>query len=270
MCCMHECFRAIGRTSAVNGVFFVNDPDVVYSKPRERLPLPELRTWLSLVGLLGGSTFTSEPIHKKAYQSEESLRLLEILLPPNRERGRSLWPGTDPEQKRFGFVAERAGGHFGIVLIHNPENRSANISLDSPGLTCLGPLMHAWSFWDETYLGMIRPNHLFKCVPAHHSILLRLTPVSEGPRLVGSSLHITLGAEDVDWVRVTGKNIEIRLTPAGATNGNIYLYSRRKIRLVDWTGCGKVVLSVTSKHIWKIHVTKRIKTELQKITVEYC
>lgn len=269
VCCMHECFRAIGRTSAVNGVFFVNDPDVVYSKPRERLPSPELRTWLSLVGLLGGSTLTSEPLHKKEYQTEESLRLLEILLPPSRAKGRSLWPGADPEQKRFGFIAERAWGYFGVVLVHNPENHEADISLDSPDLRCLGPLVHAWSFWDESYLGVIRTNHVFKHIQAHHSILLRLTPVSDEPLLIGSNLHITLGAEDIASVRTTGKNLEVHLTSAGATNGNIYLFSMRKIRILNWTGCQKVKLSATSKHIWKIHLKNRSKIEHQKITIKH-
>ncbi len=61
-CCIRECIRAMGQNAQANGILFANDPDVSYTRTRETLTEPELKTWHGFVGLLGGLSLISEPL----------------------------------------------------------------------------------------------------------------------------------------------------------------------------------------------------------------
>jgi hypothetical protein len=69
----------------------------------------QLQSWQGFVGLFGGVSMTSEPLHNQEYAP--SLRELETLTQPVPERGRSFLPGMETVPSLFGFLAERPCGH---------------------------------------------------------------------------------------------------------------------------------------------------------------
>ncbi|MDR2618336.1 MAG: hypothetical protein LBC62_05640, partial [Treponema sp.] len=85
--------------------------------------------------------------------------------------------------------------------------------------------------WDAAYQGLCGPDYTTGDLPAHGSRLLRLTPVSEDrPVVVGSTLHISMGAAEIVDV-LTGKDtLTIRLHPAaGAREGTVFVYSPKPL-----------------------------------------
>lgn len=73
----------------------------------------ELRSWHGLAGLPGGMILISEPLGKPEYQTDESLRMLEIITPAALKKGRPFQLGTDRQYKRFGLLQKGHG-----VIVH--------------------------------------------------------------------------------------------------------------------------------------------------------
>jgi hypothetical protein len=200
----------------------------------------ELQTWHSTVGLTGGLTMTSEPWHLPEFQSDEARRMWEIVRPPAAERA-VAWGATptDPQQPRLGFIAERAWGRFACVQLFNHQDCPGDVALRTAELDPLGKKFHAWSFWDRKYLGVISPAFVARKLPAHGSMLLRLTPVeSDGkPTLVGSDLHVAMGSTEVaDWT-FDGERLIVTLTPgAGARQGSLWIHSDKKLSFANDPG----------------------------------
>ena len=82
----------------------------------------------------------------------------------------------------------------------------------------IGKRFHVWSLWDEAYLGIHGNDfHVPQVAPYEHK-LLRLTALSEGPSLIGSNLHISMGATEVLSLERQQDKLQINLDPdAGAT-----------------------------------------------------
>ncbi len=266
-CCILDCIHATGTAAPTNGVLFAADPDVSYSLPRGTLTADELRTWHSFVGLFGGLMLVSEPIQTEKYRSPESLRMLEILNPPAPDKARSFSAAVDPFHKQFGFVAKRPWGNFASVLLWNPGDAPADVSLEGIPLEPLGEKFHIWSFWDRKYLGTGDKDSAAKALPPHAPALLRLTPVSDAPTLVGSDLHISMGSAEIQDVRSGNGTVTVTLTDAGARDGNLVFFSRRPLKLAAATGC-KAELSSAGENLWNVALASRKREEPNVITVE--
>lgn len=203
--------RATGMNTVGNMVAFANDPDFTYLRPRGTNASPtsealspnrvtslteaEWQTGHSFVSLLGGAMFISDPVQEPEYEAH--IRAFELLNPPAPERGRS-WHAA-----------------------WNPHESPAAVALDIHGLEALGEQFHVWSFWDEQYLGVHDQNFTTALLPSHGPALLRLTalPPDDTPVLIGSSMHIGMGAAEVSSVETAGECCTIRLHDAGAREG---------------------------------------------------
>lgn len=152
-----------------------------------------------------------------------SERHYQILVPPAPERGLPLAPG-DPEHSRFGFIARRPWGDFGVVQIYNPAGQVANMVLD---VACLmGYPCHVWSFWDGRYHG-VHERFVARGLESHASMILRLTPVDNSrPVVIGSDLHISCGAAEIESL----SDDRINLNGAGAPAGSLWLAWRGDLR----------------------------------------
>jgi alpha-galactosidase len=265
---------------------FANDPDVSYALPAENtkasgrsMNLQELRTWHSTVGLTGGVTMMSEPWHQPDFQGDEPRRMWEILRPVAPEHAVS-WGATPAniEHPRLGFIAERAWGRFACVQLFNHQDSPSDVALRSPELAPLGKKFHAWSFWDRKSLGVITPAFVARKLPAHGSMLLRLTPVeSDGrPTLVGSDLHVAMGsAEIADWA-FDGQRLLVTLVPAaGARKGSLWIHSEKKLSLATDSVADRNTSACDVKlhpparglpGVWRLDVV-RTYSELQRIAI---
>ncbi|MDR3147341.1 MAG: alpha-galactosidase [Treponema sp.] len=235
-CSIRNALRGVGMNAVANGIFYVNDPDVTYlcaENPRweRKLTEDERRTWHGIVGLLGGLQLTSDPVEEEPYAS--AIEQLEILSPPAREKGHPLCPAAERDHTSFGFAAKQAWGDFASVILWNNQ--------DGPGakgfphkefgpagiLGFLGDRFHVWSFWDAAYQGIHGPDYNTGTLGAHASRLLRLSPLRDDrPVIVGSTLHISMGAAEIADVLTAPGRFTIRLHPAaGARHGTLFVYS---------------------------------------------
>lgn len=283
-CTILESIRATGLNALANNLFFSNDPDVSYLKTRgtfnpisgdiledigsDNLTIEELQTWHSFVGLLGGLALISDPIHKPEFS--KNIRMLEILSPPAPEKANSFNPGSDREHTQFGFTYNRAWGQSASVLIWNPSEKVNKAVINEQAIESLGNNFHVWSFWDEKYLGTgILAIQKMEIIP-HGNLTLKLTPPTvHGNKilLIGSSLHISMGAAEIKDFAATESTVDIILSSAGARNGSIYLYSLKPLSLVHANGCLVDAIEKVDDHVWKVVIVDRIRGKDQKISL---
>lgn len=267
-CCIRDCLREVGDHAVANGLFFAADPDVTYLKPRGTLTEAEWRTWHSFVGLLGGLAMVSEPLHETAYQTEATLRAFETLHPPAPDCGRSFLAGVDREHRRFGFVAERPWGNFASVLLYNPDETPADLSLDASLLGGLGDVFHVWSFWDGAYRGRSNGDIIARNVPAHGCVLLRLSTQPADtrlPLLIGSDLHVAMGSAEIANVTATPTGITIELTDAGARAGTLHIVSAGPLSPEVVDGLDVADVTQLEDKVWAVRIANRRRGKPQRI-----
>lgn len=263
-----ENIRDLCKNSCTNGILFANDPDATYTLPRlPEMSLDELRSWHGFVGLLGGMMFISEPLYKPEYQIDESLRMLEIITPAAPEKGRPFHPGVGRQYKRFGFIANRAWGSFASVIVYNETDEKEDIQLDITQSGELGQRFHGWSFWNRKYLGIIDNSYVFQGIPPHASKIVKLTELSDLPVLVGSDLHISMGAAEILNYNVLENFIQIELTDAGARSGSIFLFSSKPVKLEKVDGIKNVEIWNAEENVWELRIDGRQRGSRQKIAL---
>jgi hypothetical protein len=132
--------------------------------------------------------------------------------------------------------------------------------------TCPIGKVHAWSFWDRRYLGLVDPASLRFTLAAHAPVLLRLTsPDPDRPVLVGSTLHYAQGAAEVaDW-RATADHLEIQLHGAGSQNGELWIAGPGRLAVTAAEGLDARLERDGS--LWKVIVENRKRTKDQRIRI---
>jgi|GEM_PF-279190 len=260
-----KAIRGTAETCPANGILMAADPDVFFTRPRPEASNPvtksQLESWQGFVGLLGGLAMTSEPLHKSEYSG--SFRELEILTPPGPERGRSFLPGMEVYPSLFGFIAERPWGDFAVVQMFNASGEAADVRLAAPDLDRLGNC-HLWSFRDGEYLGVGSSAHIERSMPPWGSRLIRMSPVSERPVLVGSDLHIGMGSAEVAAFSAGQDTLSIELHDAGARSGTLWVHSQQSLEVESAQGCDAVV-ERGDNNLWKIQLSNRQRASRQKV-----
>lgn len=251
--CLADCINAVGSTGWSNGVLFANDPDVTY------LHLPNndrLRTWYSYSGLLGGLMLTSEPL---ASLDPAAIQNFERLIPPAPDKGRAFDGQTDSWHRQFGFIAQRPWGNFASILLWNPADKPADVALAGVPLGPLGGKFHAWSFWDEKYLGIVDESFVAKALPGYGSAQLRLTQVSDDrPVVIGSTLHVAMGSAEIKNVESSPDGMTVTLTDAGARQGKLYMVSSKPLLLQSAEGC-KASITLAGDNLWCVAINERLR-----------
>jgi len=243
--------------------------DVAYLKTRDTLTAEELKTWHGFVGLLGGATLISEPINQADYQAEA--RRLEILTPPVPERGRSFRGDVDRHHQQFGFVARRLWGDFAVVQLFNVTEQPQALALTRSGLEALGERFHVWSFWDERYLGVAGPGFRTPELAPHACLVLRLTPVGDDPArplLIGSNLHLGMGAAEIAGWRASPMAITIRLNDGGARSGRLIIHSQKALSAASSDACEVRAVRESPSGIWSVDLVGRQRGKPQTIRLK--
>lgn len=160
-----------------------NDPDCLLVRDRDTaLGRDEIQLLATVLGMSGGALFLGDDIPNL---NLERLDLAAALLPPTPLRGRplALMERDFPET----FVLE--AGERRLLALINPTStpRRRLLDVDLSGHVC-------FDFWAEQVL--TEPGHT---VPAHGVRALLLTPRSEQPSLVGTSLHLTALVDGRLW-----------------------------------------------------------------------
>lgn len=175
---------------------WINDPDCVLVRPtgdEGMLKLSEVRTLVTVIGMLGGAVIDSDHL---PLLPPRRIDLLRMLLPPLSEQARpvDLMERTSPS--RLVVEVERPWGRWWIVALINWEDSTAAMRVDLRDLGLPDGEYHVVRFWHQRYRGRVR-GHIDLRLGPHEVALLGLRPVRGEPDLLLSTFHIGQGAVEV-------------------------------------------------------------------------
>ena len=262
-----HCLESVLRFQIYNRVWWNNDADVSYldvKLPSRRVGhTPEgidmWRSWHNTVALTGGTAMISEPVNKPDAQAV--WRNYEIMRPASRENSRLITLGRSDKNSIFGFSADRTWGDFAVYNLYNSDkNKSVNITLDFPdaglpaGIRCA-----VYNFWENKVVGYATDSFIGKNIPKNGSLLLRFTPLTgDSPQLVGSNLHLSIGATEIEEVYTTSTSIKIMLSSAGAQTGDLIFYSTKPLEAGSTENCLISSVQELGDNLWQVSVKERI------------
>lgn len=253
-----------------NGVLCHGDPDVTYTGMTGKTSPKQLQTFHSFVGIYAGAVFTSDLMYDIRDNKNDHIRMMEILYPITKEKGISFTGGCDFYGKEFGYVVKRTWGNALNVITWNPNHtEKQSLGIKHIPINDIGKRFHIWSFWDEEYKGICSTNYKSSLVDPYEHELLRITPISEYPTVIGSNLHISMGAVEIKNVINQKNSMLISLDPnAGARNGRIYIYSKKKLSMATSTN-SRVQLLKKGENLYVIVLTDRKRNVDENITITF-
>lgn len=292
-----KCLKSVLRFQIFDNVWWQNDPDVAYVSPTGTVVDGEKRSlggtpqgegmwrsWHNTVGLVGGTSMISDPIDAPGV--EETWRNYEILRPPHHETTQLLTLGQSPYDEVFGFAAERTYGDFAVYNLYNPRHaeddhrnqkagdpeykKAVSIDLVEAGLPA-GVNCAVFDFWENKVVAYAKDHYTTEELPGLSSRLLRFTPMNAAqadlPVLVGSNLHIAMGATEIANIRVTPTKLLVDLTDAGAREGSLTFYSKKALEAVDAEGCEIVSVEDLGNHLWRVNLSERQWGQAQSVAL---
>jgi hypothetical protein len=272
-----KCLKSVLRFQIYDNVWWQNDADVSYLAPklesRTLGPTPQgegmWRTWHSSVALVGGTAMISEPINKD--DCKEVWRNYEIMRPGSREPARLLTLGNTADNSIFGFSAKRTFGDFAVYNLYNSTEGTRPLTLDfrAAGLP-QGVKCAVYDFWLGRVVDYATDSYTTDPIEYHASALLRFTPlVGDRPVLVGSDLHLSIGATEIDNLRISPAGIAIDLSDAGAQEGALTFYSKKPLKVAESESCQVVSVQNLGDNLWRVNVAKRQWGAEQSIALVY-
>jgi len=271
----NKCLDSVLRFQIYDNVWWQNDADVAYIA--EKLPSRNLgpvrqgdgmwKTWLASVALTSGTAMISEPINKP--DAKEVWRNYEIMRPGSREPAKLLTLGQSPDNTLFGFAAQRPYGDFAVYNLYNSTEGAKSLTLDfkKAGLP-QGVKCAVYDFWRGQVVGYATDSYTTESLEYLSSALLRFTPItSDRPTLVGSDLHLSIGATEINNVRVSPSNIEIDLSDAGAQEGSLVFYSVNPLAVDGSENCEATSVDNVGENLWKVNITGRQWGKTQSVSL---
>jgi len=273
---LNHCLDSVLRFQIYDKVWWHNDADVSYlakkleSRKVGYTPQGEgmWRSWHNIVALTGGTAMISEPIQMP--DVKEVWRNYEIMRPASREPARLLGLGNSTDNEIFGFSAKRAYGDFAVYNLYNPGKEAKTITLDfkAAGLPA-GVNCAVFDFWTNKLLGYAKDTYTTPTLEPLSSNLLRFTPLDESradsPALIGSNLHLSMGATEIEAIRTGASSVTLQLSDAGAQDGTITFFSRRRLTVKSAENCSVSSVKDLGENLWQVNVTGRKWNTAQSI-----
>jgi hypothetical protein len=259
------CLESVLRFQIYDNVWWQNDPDVSYlatGLPSRVLgPTPEgegmWRTWHGITALVGGTAMVSEPL--QAEDCKAMWRNFEIMRPASAEPARLLTLGRSAKNTTFGFDASRPYGDFSVYNLYHVSKGTKALGLDFKETGLPANLDCAvFDFWENKVIGTTKGSYTTAPLDQHSSALLRFTPLTGGaPVLVGSNLHLSIGATEIEDIRTSPERIEVVLTDAGAQNGSLTFHSAKPLKADGSENCEITAVESLGDNIWRIDLKGR-------------
>ena len=281
-----KCLKSVLRFQIYDNVWWQNDPDVAYVSSKGSMegrrslggtPQGEgmWRTWHNSVGLVGGTSMISDPITAPDVQA--NIRNFEIMRPAHNETTRLLTLGNSPYNEVFGFAAQRPYGDFAVYNLYNPRHaeedhrnqkasdpeykQAVSINFAEAGLPA-GVNCAVFDFWENKVVGYAKDGYTTEVLPALSSQLVRFTPLIESeaglPVLVGSNLHLAMGATEVADIAASQTSLKVELTDAGAQEGSLTFYSKRALQAVNAENCEITSVEDLGDNLWRVNLAARL------------
>ncbi len=193
------------RAHEAGRLWHLGPPPIETSVGRARL-----ETELSLASLGGHVELAGHPDEA----GDEAATLLRRALPPLARPLRRVG--------EHGVAAALRGGRF-AVLLWNPGAVPAHLGLDLEALPePPGAPVHVYEFWPNRPLGVVEAIEPRE-VPAGGCRLLALTPTSDRPVVVGSSLHVGMGHAEVAQLAERAGELVVKLRHPGRHQGDLWI-----------------------------------------------
>ena len=211
-CAINTMSRAI-----LHDRWWINDGDCVLVRQDDNnLTLDEIKLWLSVVALSGGSIMLSDRIMEV---SKERIHLLEKILPAYRRGGIALDSLVEAEPRLFALPIETPVGRWAVVAAINLTEKPVGVSfsLGEIGLD-KQTLHHVFSFWEERYEGLIEGRVELMGLKPHSCRLLCIKPAEDIPDVLSTSMHFTQGAVELSQLEWNPEKRALRVIVARTTN----------------------------------------------------
>ena len=259
------CLESVLRFQIYDNVWWQNDPDVSYlatGLPSRILgPTPEgeamWRTWHGITALVGGTSMVSEPL--QAEDCKAVWRNFEIMRPASAEPARLVTLGSSAQNSIFGFDASRAYGSFSVYNLYNELKEEKVITLDFQNTAIPADVdCVVFDFWANKVVGTAKGSYSTAALPQHSSALVRLTPIlGDAPQLVGSNLHLSIGATEIQNIKVAPDLVEVTLTDAGAQEGSLTFRSTRSLAPGKAENCEISKVESLGNNLWRVDLKGR-------------
>jgi len=182
----------------VNNICFWADPDVVCVRPKgdhgSSLTLDQARVWATLVGITGQLLMASDDM---CALPEERVELLRRIFPPADIRPMELYP-LEGKPRIFDLRVSKPGvGEWDVIALFNWDvTQSARLSLRGCDLGLPEGEYIFYDVWRKQLLA-VGSTPLPLSLPPTSCRVVALRRLAERPQLVGTSRHITQGADDL-------------------------------------------------------------------------
>jgi alpha-galactosidase len=282
------CLHSVLRFQIFDNVWWQNDPDVSYLA--KELPSRVVgktqtegmwRTWHNIVTLVGGTAMNSEPLNTP--DAREVWRMVEIMRPASAEPATLLTLGTSPHNTAFGFTAKRPYGDFGVWNLYNVSegpktahdkphkdsepNPAKSLTLDfaKAGLPT-GTECAVFDFWKNKVVSRATGSYTTAPLEDLASAMVRITPLTgDGPLLVGSNLHLSMGATEIADIKVSSDALEVVLTDAGAQDGSLTFHSTKPLAAGSSENCEIAGVESLGDNLWRVNLKGRLWGKPQSV-----
>ena len=182
---------------------FWTDPDVVCVRPP--LTLDQARAWATMVGITGQLLMTSDDMPKLG---EDRVEILRRLFPVADIRPMELYPlGGKPRIFDLRVATPQAGQWDVVALFNWDTHGMASLRLEPRELGWPAGSYVYYDVWEKKLLGAGKGG-LTLGLPPTSCKLVAARPMTDHPQLVGTSRHITQGADDLveaRWDEAAGR-----------------------------------------------------------------
>ena len=201
---------------------WLNDPDCLPLRPRgddSNLVLNEMRTLTTAAALSGGLVINSDntPTIRRG-----RLKYLRRVLPPYGQRAIPIDLFENERPELFALPVETAWGSWMVVGLLNWSDRSRVTTLDLARLGMPAGRYHAFNYWRQRYLGVVRDEVVIAPHQPHETVLLLLKPVADQLQLLTSTFHVLQGAVEIKDVRLQGTSLIVQMEKPGKQAGYLW------------------------------------------------
>lgn len=197
------------------------DGDNLLVRRDQKLEAAEVQTLTSVLGLTESHLIVSDDLPQT---DRERLAWAARLL-PNLPGDLSLPTSMDEQHprllvKRF----EGAAGRRTVIALINWQEKPASVAI--PRALANLPLdlpLIAVDFWHGTCLTFTDDPIRVEAVPAHGVVQVSLQPEPSGPALLGTDLHISMGAEVTRW-QASDSVLRFTVELGRQASGNIWVW----------------------------------------------
>jgi hypothetical protein len=189
---MQPAIDATMRWLFVNNIAWYADPDVVCVRPP--LTLDQARMWATLVGVTGQMTLASD---KMTDLAEERIELLRRICPVADVRPMDLfdYQGRPPI---FDLKVATEADQWDVVALFNWTDATSTSLTLAPADLGLPPGRYVYYDAWAKRLVAVGSDPVTVHLPPSACRVLTVRPLADRPQLVGTSRHITQGADDLE------------------------------------------------------------------------